>query len=106
MIQTGVAAGQWRRPRRGVTISSGIWAPVFVVDKQAGSHAFLALDTSDCIGDCTRMKALRREASWRAAVRARGVRGCSVKISMATKSSSARNREFGAIAPRQRAVAA
>ena len=28
-----------------------------IVGKQAGSHAFLALDTSDCIGDYTRMKA-------------------------------------------------
>lgn len=29
-----------------------------IVGKQSGSHAFLALDTSDCIGDYTRMKAL------------------------------------------------
>jgi catechol 2,3-dioxygenase-like lactoylglutathione lyase family enzyme len=28
-----------------------------IVGKQGGSHAFLALDTSDCIGDYTRMKA-------------------------------------------------
>jgi len=29
-----------------------------IVGKQAGSHAFLALDTSDCMGDYARMKAL------------------------------------------------
>jgi catechol 2,3-dioxygenase-like lactoylglutathione lyase family enzyme len=29
-----------------------------IVGKQGGSHAFLALDTSDCIGDYTRMKPL------------------------------------------------
>jgi predicted enzyme related to lactoylglutathione lyase len=29
-----------------------------IVGKQCGSHAFLALDTSDCIGDYTRMKLL------------------------------------------------
>jgi catechol 2,3-dioxygenase-like lactoylglutathione lyase family enzyme len=29
-----------------------------IVGKQGGSHAFLGLDTSDCIGDYTRMKAL------------------------------------------------
>jgi catechol 2,3-dioxygenase-like lactoylglutathione lyase family enzyme len=29
-----------------------------LVGKQAGSHAFLALDTSDCLADYTRMKAL------------------------------------------------
>lgn len=27
-----------------------------LVGKQAGSHAFLAIDTSDCLGDYTRMK--------------------------------------------------
>jgi catechol 2,3-dioxygenase-like lactoylglutathione lyase family enzyme len=29
-----------------------------MVGKQGGSHAFLGLDTSDCIGDYTRMKAV------------------------------------------------
>jgi catechol 2,3-dioxygenase-like lactoylglutathione lyase family enzyme len=29
-----------------------------LVGKQAGSHALLGLDTSDCLGDYTRMKAL------------------------------------------------
>lgn len=29
-----------------------------LVGKQAGSHAFLGLDTSDCMGDYTRMKPL------------------------------------------------
>jgi catechol 2,3-dioxygenase-like lactoylglutathione lyase family enzyme len=29
-----------------------------IVGKQGGSHAFLGLDTSDCIGDYTRMKPL------------------------------------------------
>jgi len=29
-----------------------------LVGKQGGSHAFLGLDTSDCIGDYTRMKQL------------------------------------------------
>jgi catechol 2,3-dioxygenase-like lactoylglutathione lyase family enzyme len=29
-----------------------------IVGKQAGSHAFLALDTSDCIGDYKRMQPL------------------------------------------------
>jgi len=29
-----------------------------MVGKQGGSHAFLGLDTSDCIGDYTRMKPL------------------------------------------------
>jgi catechol 2,3-dioxygenase-like lactoylglutathione lyase family enzyme len=29
-----------------------------IVGKQGGSHAFLALDTPDCIGDYTRMKSL------------------------------------------------
>jgi catechol 2,3-dioxygenase-like lactoylglutathione lyase family enzyme len=29
-----------------------------IVGKQGGSHAFLGLDTSDCIGDYTRMKTL------------------------------------------------
>ena len=29
-----------------------------IVGKQGGSHAFLGLDTSDCIGDYTRMKQL------------------------------------------------
>jgi catechol 2,3-dioxygenase-like lactoylglutathione lyase family enzyme len=29
-----------------------------IVGKQGGSHAFLGLDTSDCVGDYTRMKPL------------------------------------------------
>jgi Glyoxalase/Bleomycin resistance protein/Dioxygenase superfamily len=29
-----------------------------IVGKQTGSHAFLALDTSDCVGDYKRMKSL------------------------------------------------
>jgi predicted enzyme related to lactoylglutathione lyase len=29
-----------------------------IVGKQGGSHAFLGLDTSDCVGDYKRMKAL------------------------------------------------
>lgn len=29
-----------------------------IVGKQSGSHAFLGIDTSDCVGDYTRMKVL------------------------------------------------